>query len=78
VSALAVVERAPQTKRAPRRLDGVAEAHLVALTCSAPREGAARWTLCLLRKRLIELSLVEGIVLETVRRTLKKTLLNRG
>ena len=77
-SAVAVVERAPQKRRAPRRLDGEAEAHLVALTCSAPPVGRARWTLSLLRERLIELEVVEGVGLETVRRTLKKTLLNPG
>lgn len=57
------------------KLDGTAEAHLVALTCGAPPEGRARWSLRLLADRLVELVAVDGGVLsyETVRRTLKKT-----
>jgi hypothetical protein len=38
-----------------RRLDGVQEARLVALTCSAPPQGHKRWTLRLLADRLVEL-----------------------
>lgn len=55
------------------RLDGHAEAHLVALACSDPPEGRAIWTMQLLADRLVELKIVESISDETVRRTLKKT-----
>jgi transposase len=55
------------------KLDGKGEAHLVALACSAPPEGRARWTMQLLADRLVELALVEAISDETVRRVLKKT-----
>src|SRR5690242_17997706 len=61
-----------------RALDGAAEAHLVALTCSTPPEGAGRWTLRLLAERMIELDYVEAVSHETVRQTLKKTNSNRG
>lgn len=68
--------RRPQRRpsRTPK-LDGVAEAHLVALACSGPPAGRARWSLRLLADRLVELVAVEGGTLshETVRRTLKKT-----
>lgn len=59
----------------PRRrvLDGRAEAHLVALSCSEPPEGREGWTLRLLAERMVELGHVEGLSRETVRRTLKKT-----
>lgn len=59
----------------PRRrvLDGRAEAHLVALSCSEPPEGRGRWTLRLLADRMVELGYVEGVSRETIRRTLKKT-----
>jgi hypothetical protein len=57
----------------PPRLDGRAEAHLIALACSAPPPGRARWTLRLLAEALVELELVPGVSPETVRRTLKKT-----
>jgi transposase len=57
----------------PPRLDGRAEAHLIALACSDPPAGRARWTLRLLADRLVELELVPGVSPETVRRALKKT-----
>ena len=65
----------PRKPGKPRRrvLDGRAEAHLVALSCSEPPEGRGSWTLRLLAERMVELGHVEGISYETVRRTLKKT-----
>jgi len=56
-----------------RTLDGAQEAHLVALTCSTPPEGSARWSLRLLADELVQLEVVETISHETVRQTLKKT-----
>ena len=56
-----------------RRLDGEQEAHLVALACSTPPEGHARWSLRLLADELVRLEVVETISYETVRQTLKKT-----
>ena len=56
-----------------RRLDGVAEARLVTLACSAPPEGRAGWTLRLLAERMVELEVVESVSHETVRQVLKKT-----
>ena len=61
-----------------RVLDGKAEARLIALACSAPPQGRARWTLRLLAGRLVELDIVEAVSTETVRRTLKKTNSSRG
>lgn len=61
-----------------RSLDGAAEAHLLALTCSTPPEGAGRWSLRLLAERMVELHYVEAVSHETVRQTLKKTNSNRG
>jgi transposase len=55
------------------RLDGAAEARLIALACSAPPKGRARWTLKLLADKLVELEVVESVSDETVRRVLKKT-----
>ena len=69
----AAVNRKKQTKRRAKKLDGDAEAHLIALACSRPPEGRVRWTLKLLANRLIELQLVDTVSTETVRRTLKKT-----
>lgn len=56
-----------------RKFDGAAEARLIALACSAPPEGRARWTLKLLADRLVELEVFESVSDETVRRVLKKT-----
>ena len=58
--------------RAPK-LDGKAEAHLIALRCGQPPQGRMRWTLQLLADRLVELQVVDSLSYETVRRVLKKT-----
>ena len=61
--------------RPPREnlLDGEQEAKLIALSCTQPPPGRARWTLRLLAERMVELEIVESISHETVRQTLKKT-----
>lgn len=61
-----------------RKLDGKQEAYLVALACSEPPQGRDKWTMQLLADRLVELGVVDSIVDETVRRTLKKTTSSRG
>ena len=61
-----------------RKLDGKQEAHLVAVACSAPPEGHARWTLRLLAGQAVELGLTGSISRETVRQVLKKTNSSRG
>jgi len=61
-----------------RKLDGDAEAHLVALACGEAPEGYSRWTLRLLADRMVALEYVDGVSYETVRRTLKKTRLSLG
>lgn len=60
------------------KIDGRLEAQLLALSCSAPPEGQARWSLRLLADRLVELELVDSVSHETVRRALKKTNSNPG
>lgn len=56
-----------------RKLDGRAEATLIATACTEAPEGHARWTLRLLAGKLVKLGVVDAISHETVRRTLKKT-----
>jgi hypothetical protein len=63
----------PSRQLHPRKLDGVQEAHLVALACSPAPKGRARWSLRLLADKLVELEVVDDISYETVRQTLKKT-----
>ena len=55
-----------------RKLDGSQEARLMALTCSEPPEGRARWTLRLLADEMVELEYVDALSHETVRQLLKK------
>ena len=50
-----------------RRLDGHQEAHLIALACSRPPDGHARWSLRLLADELVPLKAIETISHETVR-----------
>ena len=59
-------------------IDGRLEAQLLALSCSAPPEGQARWSLRLLADRLVELELIDSVSHETVRRTLRKMNSSRG
>ena len=54
-------------------LDGEKEARLIALSCSQPPPGHARWPLRLLAERIVALEIVESISHETVRRALKET-----
>ena len=61
-----------------RKLDGRAEARLVALACSQPPEGRQEWTMQLLADKLVELEVVDAVCDETVRRALKKTRSSRG
>jgi hypothetical protein len=74
----ATLDPKPTSRTYERRLDGKAEAHLVALTCGAPPEGRGRWTLRLLANRMVALGYVESVSHEAVRQTLKKTSLSRG
>jgi transposase len=69
----AALNRRPPNREYHRKLDGEQEARLVALACSEPPEGQARWSLRLLADRMVELEVVEEISYQTVRRTLKKT-----
>jgi transposase len=61
------------TPPTPPKLDGRAEAHLVAICCSAAPEGRTRWTLTLLAAELVKRRIVISISPETVRTVLKKT-----
>jgi len=63
----------PTPRHYERKLDGVAEAHLIALACGPAPAGRAQWTLRLLADKLVELEHVPSVSYETVRRTLKKT-----
>jgi hypothetical protein len=54
------------------KLDGAAEAQLIAMRLGKPPAGYGHWTLQLLADELVALEVVESISHETVRKTLKK------
>ena len=69
----AALSNHPSSRQYERLLDGRAEAHLIALACSEPPKGHARWTLRLLARQMVVLEYCDTVSYETVRRTLKKT-----
>jgi transposase len=75
----AIKNRRPR-REYPRKLDGRAEAHLIALVCGPAPAGYARWSLRLLADELVKIEgvEVESISHEAVRQTLKKTNLSLG
>jgi transposase len=69
--------KAPARPSVPRIFDGEKEARLIALACSKPPEGHARWSLRLLESKVVELGIVEAASDSTIQRVLKKTLFGR-
>ena len=75
----AVLSRREYRQKVSRKkIDGEVEARMIALSCSEPPEGRARWTLRLLADKVVELGYVESISHEAIRQTLKKTNLSPG
>jgi transposase len=69
----AALQPKPSSQLRLRKLDGVAEARLIACCCSQPPTGRKEWTLRLLADEMIKLDYVDSISHETVRQVLKKT-----
>lgn len=61
-----------------KKADGDFEAYLLALSCSDPPKGYARWSLRMLADKVVELEYADSMSYETIRRVLKKTKLNPG
>ena len=55
-----------------KKSEGDFEAHLVALSCSKPPKGFARWSLRLLADKVVELDYIDSISHESIRCILKK------
>jgi len=69
----AVLRRKPRmTPPVPAIFDGEKEARLIALACSKPPKGRARWTSRLLENEVVELGSVERASDSTIGRALKK------
>jgi Homeodomain-like domain len=74
----AVLRRKQSPNSARRRIfDGASEAKLIALACSEPPKGRAKWTLRLLEDKVVELNIVARVSDNTIGRTLKKTFSSR-
>lgn len=73
-----VLDRRATSRVYETKSDGDVEAKLVALCCSEPPKGFAKWSLRLLADKMVELKYVESISHVTVRSVLKKTNLNPG
>jgi transposase len=70
----AALERQKQERPSRAKiLDGEKEARLIAVSCSKPPAGRAKWTMRLLADELVELEIVDSVSATTVQRTLKKT-----
>ena len=76
VDAALIRKHSPNSAR-KRIFDGAAEAKLIALACSDPPKGRARWTLALLEASVVELNIVDRASDNTIGRTLKKTFSSR-
>jgi hypothetical protein len=70
---LALEGKKRETPPTPPKLDGEAEAKLIAMRLGKPPAGYGHWTLQLLADELVALEVVDAISPETVRKTLKKT-----
>ena len=68
----------PTQRQYTKKADGDFEAHLVALSCSQPPEGFARWSLRLLADQVVAFDYIDEVSYETIRRVLKKTNLSLG
>jgi len=74
----AVLSRRQRAMPAVARIfDGEREAKLIALACSQPPAGRARWTLRLLEEKVVELAIVDRASDSTIGRALKKTFSSR-
>ena len=62
-----------ETPPTPVKFDGSFEARLIALACTDPPQGRARWTVRLLAEKAVELSITDSVSPMTVCNTFKKT-----
>lgn len=71
-----LTRRAQKNRR--RKVTGDVEARIIAVACSTPPEGRARWTLRLLADKAVELRILDSVSHETIGQVLKKTSFSRG
>jgi transposase len=67
------LNRRPQPERPEKRkVTGEQEAQLIALACTEPPTGYSQWSIRLLRKRVVDLHIVEEVGREVIRLVLKR------
>jgi transposase len=69
----AALEDKPSEREYKYKIDGEAEAHIIALSCGEAPEGFTRWSLRMLAEKAVELKYLDSVSHETIRRVLKKT-----
>ena len=69
----AALERKKRETPPVIKIDGKAEARIIAVACSAPPEGRSRWTLQLIADRVVALGVLESISPTAIANRLKKT-----
>jgi transposase len=74
----AALERKKREVPPTIKIDGEAEAKIIALTCSDPPKGRCRWTLQLLADKVVELKILDSISHTAIGNLLKKTKLSHG
>jgi hypothetical protein len=74
----AALERKQRATPPRIKIDGEAEAKIIALTCSAPPAGRCRWTLQLLADTVVALGILDSISDHGIGNLLKKTNLSHG
>ena len=67
-----LIRKQRETPPVPAKVIGDVEAHIIALACSEPPKGFARWTVRLLAEKSVELNFVDNLSHMTVDRLLKK------
>ena len=73
----AIHRKTRKDKGQPVKIDGRVEAQIIKIACSGTPNNEPVWTLRMIADQIIKLEVLEGIAHESVRRTLKKTSLNR-
>ena len=67
-----ITRKKRETPPVKPKVDGKAEAEIIALACSKPPEGCSRWTVRLLAEKAVALGFVDSLSPMTVQRLLKK------
>jgi hypothetical protein len=61
-----------ETPPVPPKVTGDVEAQIIAIACSEPPKGYARWTVRLISARTVELNIANGVSKTTINEVLKK------